>query len=292
MNLFKHPTWILIKDRLWAYTQLMNMHRPVDLPLLLWPVVWSFAWSAGERWELSTLVLFVLVLLLLRGAVLIFSIRLGLVQADTQTTTPYEQYCVAFMLVFLVLLLILLWQPEVLLLFVAVCFAGGYLFLMRRTYLAQMVLAAAVAWPVLAGFAVQAEINKLSWLVFTAAQLWVLAALILYYFPRRALNARDKILTLPLLLGSSSRYAVAALQFAALITLFLAGRQEALGIFFSLGLMVALAISLYQQFLIYRPEGENYIRAYRMNLWWGLAIFCGISFHFLCQAQGGCPGSI
>lgn len=292
MNLFKHPTWILIKDRLWAYTQLMNMHRPVALPLLLWPVVWSFAWSAGERWELSTLVLFVLVLLLLRGAVLIFSIRLGLVQADTQTTTPYEQYCVAFMLVFLVLLLILLWQPEVLLLFVAVCFAGGYLFLMRRTYLAQMVLAAAVAWPVLAGFAVQAEINKLSWLVFTAAQLWVLAALILYYFPRRALDARDKILTLPLLLGSSSRYAVAALQFAALITLFLAGRQEALGIFFSLGLMVALAISLYQQFLIYRPEGENYIRAYRMNLWWGLAIFCGISFHFLCQAQGGCPGSI
>ncbi|MCK5639512.1 MAG: UbiA family prenyltransferase [Gammaproteobacteria bacterium] len=292
MNLFKHSVWGLVRDRLRAYGQLMCLHRPIDLPLLIWPAIWSLIWSAGMQWDLTTFVLLVFVLLLLRGAVLITAVRQGLIRVNTQEITAYEQYCVALVLVFLALILILLWKLEALLLFIAVCLAGGYLFLLHRTYLAQVVLAAAIAWPVLAGFAVQGEIDKLSWLLFTAAQLWVLAALILYHFPGRALDARDKIYTLSLLFGSSSRYAVAALQLAALITLFLAGRQEALGIFFFLGLAVALTLSLYQQFLISRPEAEHYMRAYRLNAWWGLAVFCGISFHFLCQAQGSCPGSV
>ena len=70
------------------------------------------------------------------------------------------------------------------------------------------------------------------------------------------------------------------------------GRQSELGPFFISGLTAASALVIYQQLLLDRPKIQvGATTAYRMNIWLGIAIFCGILFHFFCLCNNSPIGN-
>jgi 4-hydroxybenzoate polyprenyltransferase len=71
------------------------------------------------------------------------------------------------------------------------------------------------------------------------------------------------------------------MQLMVLLALWLAGRELELGLWYGLGLAVAAAFALYQQFLIRERKPEECFKAFLNNNYFGLAIFAGIALDYL-----------
>lgn len=278
------PPWTGVRERLVRYGRLARANRPSDLPLFAWPALWGLWLGRAGHPSLGTVIIFLLALLLLRSGMWVAAPLLG-VPASTQGDNKRRErlwLTGALFLGGLAFALPLGWIT--LLLALSPAFAAVYPYLIRRSYLAQLTLAAATAWAAPVGFLLHgAAPGKLAGLLFVAALAWSAAALIQYSFPQRTAHARSGLRTLPLMFGNASALVVAALELTALLALWFAGRQAELGVFHTLGLATALGLTAYQYYLG-RFQGEGgWRRAYLANAWWGLAIFCGITFHYLCR---------
>ena len=273
-----HP----LRERMQAYARLARWNRPLDLFLLLWGIL-AATWlaSAGAP-DTAALAALLIAVVLLRSAV-----RIWLSRLDVQEEFHPELRRVALGVGLAGLCFALPLGWPLLLLPLALLSIGAALFFQRRTYLAQMGLALAVAWLVPAAYATQAVVpGKSAWLLFLAVLFWGAALVLLFYLPKRAADADENILTLPMLFGSLSRPAIAGFQLLAVLSLYLLGRQSELGIFFTLGLLTAAALTGYQQYLLYyHPDREGWRLALIANVWWGVAVFCGVAFHYLCACS-------
>lgn len=183
------------------------------------------------------------------------------------------------------LLLAVVGWPTLLISLCAAAVALSYPWLRRRTFLGELLLALAIAAASVSAFSAVALPNKTAWLVYTGAALWVTAWLTQYAALHLQQHARLGIRSLVMLFGSADRWLIATLQLSALLTLYLAGKQEKLGVFMGIGLVTAALLVLYQQWLMRGGNDDGYRRAYLNNVWFGIAVFCGIAFHYLCMAQ-------
>jgi 4-hydroxybenzoate polyprenyltransferase len=84
-----------------------------------------------------------------------------------------------------------------------------------------------------------------------------------------------------ILFGRADRGIVAALQSGALALLFAAGLLAGLSRWYWLGLAVAAATSVHQQYLIRNRDPGDCFRAFLNNNLFGLAVFGGILLHYL-----------
>ena len=79
-----------------------------------------------------------------------------------------------------------------------------------------------------------------------------------------------------ILFARHDRVAIALIQLVMLMVLVLIGIALAFSTGFYLGLFAALALMIYQYYLIRHREPSQCLRAFLNNHWVGLVIFCGI----------------
>jgi 4-hydroxybenzoate polyprenyltransferase len=162
--------------------------------------------------------------------------------------------------------------------------AALYPFMKRYTYLPQVFLGAAFSWAIPMAFAAQTgALPAISWLLFTAAVLWVTVYDTLYAMVDIEDDLKIGVKSTAILFGEADRLIIGMLQFLFLLTLWIIGRHLGLGGFYHLGLLAAGVLSLYQQYLIRRREPAACFKAFLNNHWLGAAVFAGLAAHYQFQ---------
>lgn len=277
------------RSRLRAYMALTRLDRPIGIWLLMWPMLWALWFAAGGIPSLKVLFIFVVGTVLTRSAGCAindyadrdFDARVARTNTRPLATgelVPHEALLIAAVLMLLAFALVLQTNPlTIKLSFVALLLAAIYPFAKRYTHLPQLVLGMAFSWAIPMAYA--AEINQLervTWLVFTASVLWAVAYDTEYAMADREDDLKIGIRSTAILFGETDIAMVGAIQALVLVTLVLVGRVLELGSIYYLGLGLALLLVIYQLYLIRHREPAKCIRAFLNNHYLGMIVFIGI----------------
>ena len=276
-----------------AMLQLIRFDRPIGTLLLLWPTLWAL-WIAAEGVpDFDLLVIFVLGTFLTRSAGCIVNdladrhvdgavARTSGRPLVTGAVSEKEALVLFLVLMLLAFGLVLLTNTlTIQLSIVAVLLASTYPFMKRYTHLPQVVLGLAFSWGIPMAFS--AQLNQLPpalWLLFLGNLWWIVAYDTKYAMVDREDDVLAGVKSTAILFGQFDRLAVAILQLLCLLTLYLAGREFSLGLYFKLSLIVAAAMFGYQQYLIRNRDRDACFKGFLHNNWVGLAIFVGIVLHY------------
>lgn len=291
-----HPAapadWLTrLRQRAPIWARLTRLDRPIGIYLLAWPTLWAL-WLAGAGDPgLKDVIVFLLGVVLMRSAGCVINDwadraidgQIARTQGRPLATgeaTSREALglCAALVALSASLLLFLplavFWWA-----FGALALAGVYPFMKRYTHLPQVVLGAAFAWAIpMAYVAVAGHPVKATWLLYCATVLWIVA-----YDTQYAMADRDDDLKLgvkstAILFGELDLATIASLQGLFLFTLWLLGRQLALGWPFSLSLLAAAGLFAWQYRMTANREPARCTAAFLHNHWVGGVIFAGVFF--------------
>ncbi|ALG66738.1 4-hydroxybenzoate octaprenyltransferase [Beggiatoa leptomitoformis] len=276
-------------NRLREYTILMRLHRPIGIYLLLWATLWA-VWIAGQGQPDGLIVLiFITGVVLMRSAGCVINdfadrhIDLHVQRTRDRPLTAGRISSREALLLFITLcliafLLVLFLNTKTILLSVgAVFFASLYPFTKRYTYLPQVFLGIAFGWGIPMAFT--AQLNELpysAWLLFLANLSWTVAYDTLYAMADKADDLKIGVKSSAILFGRWDKIIVAGLQLLTLCLLSLTGYLCERGLFFFLGLTVAMGLFIYQHYLIKDRDPSRCLQAFLHNHWVGLVIFFGI----------------
>ena len=285
-----------MKERLRQYAYLMRLHKPIGIFLLLWPTLWAL-WIAGEGYP-DPLVVFVFVsgVVLMRSAGCVINdyadrdfdphvARTRERPIAAGRVTPREALVLFAVLCLAAFALVLLMNS----LTVWMSLGGGllaatYPFMKRYTHLPQVYLGAAFGWAVPMAFAAQTgELPKVAWLLFVATVLWATAYDTMYGMVDREDDLKIGVKSTAILFGEADRVIIAVIQGVLLIALVLAGQSAGLGGYYYFGLLLALGLVFYQQYLIREREPAACFKAFLNNNWFGAAVFGGILLDYLAN---------
>jgi 4-hydroxybenzoate polyprenyltransferase len=267
----------------------MRFDRPIGIFLLLWPALWAL-WIAGEgRPDFLVTIVIVLGVVLMRAAGCVINdyadrdidpyvqrtqarpIASGKVSSK-QALILFSGLCLtAFGLV-----LLLNWMT-ILLSFVGVILAASYPFMKRYTYFPQAYLGLAFGWAVPMSFAAQTQqIPEVAWLLYLATLLWALAYDTMYALADRDDDMKIGVKSTAILFDGLDRVFIAMFQVFVLLILYGIGEMLDFKWPYNLGLAVATALCVYQQYLIRHRNPVDSIKAFLNNNWLGMAVFIGI----------------
>jgi 4-hydroxybenzoate polyprenyltransferase len=285
-----------LKTQLPHYARLMRLDRPIGTYLLLWPALWAL-WLAGDgtpRWQL--LVIFALGTLLMRSAGCVINDYADrhfdpMVQRTrerpmaTGAVSEVEALLLFALLCLAALGLVLLTNPlTVYLSFIAVALAATYPFMKRYTHLPQLALGAAFSWSIPMAFSAQCnELPAALWLLYGANLVWTVVYDTFYAMVDREDDVLIGIKSTAILFGEGERAITTCLQAVVILLLVLTGRQFALGLYYYLGVAVAGALFVQQQYLIRGRRREQCFKAFLDNNRVGAAIFLGLALDYLLR---------
>jgi 4-hydroxybenzoate polyprenyltransferase len=279
-----------MKQKFIDYLQLMRLHRPIGIFLLLWPTLWALWLAAAGPPSLHVLLVFVLGTVLMRSAGCAINdfadrdfdphvarTRERPIAAGRVAPDEAVRLFVAIALIAFGLLSSLRNVPALLLSVPAAVLAASYPFTKRFFSMPQAVLGVAFSWGIPMAFAaVQRHVDWPLALGLMAANLcWVIAYDTFYAMVDRADDLKVGVRSSAILFGRYDRLITALLQAATLLILAFLGRG--LGLYFGLGLGVALLLALYQQWLIRDRDPARCFRAFLNNNYFGAAIFAGLA---------------
>ena len=277
------------RDRLYHYYLLVRLHRPIGILLLLWPALWAL-WLAGAgqpHW--SVVLIFVLGVVLMRSAGCAINdyadrhfdghvARTNQRPLATGQVTPREAIGV-FMVLSLIafaLVLQLNWQT-IALSVVALALTFVYPFMKRFTHVPQLFLGAAFGWAIPMAFAaITGAIPFYAWVLFVATLIWALVYDTQYAMVDREDDLKIGIKSTAILFGRWDRLTIGLLQLLMLGLLVWIGEETGRGVFYLLGLLVAAALAVYQQYLIRRRDPSLCFQAFLNNNYFGMAVFIGL----------------
>lgn len=278
-------------SKLKLYVQLMRLHKPIGIYLLLWPTLWSL-WLATDQLfpSISNLIIFVLGVVLMRSAGCVindFADRKidGHVKrtedrplASGKVSTQ-EALILFSVLVIAAFLLVLMTNLLTIQLSIGgVLLACSYPFMKRFTYLPQVVLGAAFAWSIPMAFAEESGSIKLeAWLVYLAVVLWTVVYDTFYAMVDRDDDLKIGVKSTAILFGEQDKIITGFLQLLTLYTLAMVGQRFELSLPYYLSLGVVAALFTYQQWLIRFRDRDACFKAFLNNHWAGLAVFAGIA---------------
>lgn len=277
-----------------SYARLMRLDRPIGTYLVLWPTLWAL-WIAAKGFpQLHVLVIFILGVVLMRAAgCVINDIADRHVDGHVKRTrqrplvlgdvSAGEAAVLFVVLGFLAFLLVLFTNRlTVYLSFGGILLAVCYPFMKRYTHLPQVVLGAAFAWSVPMAFAAQTgALNQHIWLLYTAVVLWTVSYDTFYAMVDRDDDIRIGVKSTAILFGENDRLITGMLQFLFVLALGLVGQRFSLGWIYSIAVVVAGGLMVYQQYLIRTRERDAYFKAFLNNNWVGMVVFIGILADYL-----------
>ncbi|SEP90970.1 4-hydroxybenzoate polyprenyltransferase [Solimonas aquatica] len=283
-------------SRLADYAQLMRLHRPIGIYLLLWPTLWAL-WLAADGWPgWHLLLVFVLGTVLMRSAgcaINDFADR----DFDPHVARTRERPLAAgrvkpgealrlFVLVSLIafgLLSSLHNLQAIWLSLPAVLLAGAYPFAKRHLDIPQAILGLAFSAGIPMAFA--AARHDVDWPLATsliaANLLWVISYDTYYAMTDREDDLKIGVRSSAILFGRHDRLITALTQALSLAILLGVGLATQRGAWFYAGLAVATLCALYEQWLIREREPQACFRAFLHAHYSGLAIWLGLVLDFL-----------
>ena len=275
------------------YIELMRLDRPIGTYLLLWPTLWAL-WLAAEGVpDISTLIIFVLGVILMRAAGCVINDYAdrdfdGHVERTRERPLATgrisaRQALTAFaVLVGLSGLLVLLTNAlTIQLAFVGVGLAALYPFCKRFTFYPQVVLGAAFSWAIPMAFAAQAGTLPMPlWLLFIANLLWTVAYDTEYAMCDREDDLRIGIKSTAILFGDADRLITGLLQGLTLVCLLLVGARFGLGLYYYLGLLGMTLGFAWQHWLMRERERLACLQAFLSNHWAGMLVFIGLALDY------------
>ena len=281
------------RGKLALYADLIRLDKPVGWLLLLWPTLWAL-WIASKGVPtLHLLAVFVPGVFLTRSAGVVVN---DLVDRDfdlyvertrnrpvtTGSVSKKEACGVIAVLALCAFLLVLTTNLLTVLLSVfAVCLTLLYPFMKRYTYLPQVFLGFAFSWGIPMAFAAATgAVPAIAWLIFAANMLWVLIYDTMYAMVDRDDDLRIGVKSTAILLDDADRVIIGIIQVMFMAALYSIGRQTGLGPAYYAALLVAAALFIYQQYLIYDRKPGRCFKAFLNNNWVGVAIFSGIALSY------------
>lgn len=280
-------------ERGFQYYLLARFDRPIGIFLLLWPTLWAL-WIAAKGWpDGHVLTVFVLGVVLMRAAGCVINDYADR-KIDTHVrrtrhrpiasgqVSEREALILFAALCLLALLLVMTLTREVVLLaFVGAFLAASYPFVKRFTHLPQVYLGMAFGWAVPMAFMAQTGgVSVVAWLLFIATVLWATAYDTMYAMVDRRDDLRIGVKSTAILFGEADRLIIGIIQALFFIVLLLIGMRLEMGIWYSAGLLVALALAGYQQYLLRKRDEMDCFKAFLNNNWLGAAVFAGIVLHY------------
>ncbi|WP_455202884.1 4-hydroxybenzoate octaprenyltransferase [Kaarinaea lacus] len=282
-----------LKDRCLQYALLMRFDRPIGIYLLLWPTLWAL-WIAGEGVP-DTWITFVFLMgvILMRAAGCIINDfadrdidphvqRTQYRPLATGAVSVKEAMILFFTLGLIAFALVLFTNGlTVMLSFVAVALAALYPFTKRYTYMPQAFLGLAFGWAVPMAFAAQTgAIPEIAWLILTATVLWATAYDTMYAMVDRLDDIRIGVKSTAILFGEADLVIIGFIQVLFFLTMIIVANKLELGVYYYLGLLVAIGFGVYQQYLIRERQPEKCLKAFLNNNYLGASIFAGIALHY------------
>ena len=283
-----------IKERLHQYYLLMRMDKPIGTYLLIWPTFWAL-WIAAEGLPpLPILIIFSLGVFVMRSAGCVINdyadrnIDSAVERTKHRPITsgkvsPNEALKLFFVAILLAFILVLFLNVYTIALsLIALLLAAVYPFMKRYTHYPQIVLGMAFSWSIPMGFAAQLNtIPYIAWLLYVVTIFWIVVYDTMYAMVDREEDLKIGVKSTAIIFAENDKIILALLQ-----TLFLAGMAFIAytlkaGIYFYLGILAALILSLYQQYLIRHREKKACFTAFLNNNWLGMAIFIGIVLNYL-----------
>ncbi|MCH9698495.1 MAG: 4-hydroxybenzoate octaprenyltransferase [Gammaproteobacteria bacterium] len=283
-----------MKEKFELYWRLMRFDRPIGIFLLLWPALWAL-WVAGEGApDILVTVVIVSGVVLMRAAGCVINdyadreidphvertrfrpIAAGLV-SEKEALMLFAGLClVAFGLV------LLLNVKTILLSFVGLLLAASYPFMKRYTFFPQAYLGLAFGWAVPMSFAAQINtVPAVAWMLYLATLFWALAYDTMYAMADREDDLKIGVKSTAILFDGLDRVFIAMFQAFVLILLYGIGQTLEFGWPYSLGLLIAAGLSVYQQYLIRDRDPGQCIQAFLNNNLLGMSVFAGLALQFL-----------
>jgi 4-hydroxybenzoate polyprenyltransferase len=279
----------ILLSKLNNYVRLVRLHRPIGILLLLWPTLWAL-WLAGNgQPNLTTVLVFVLGVILTRSAGCAINdyadrnfdglvTRTQLRPIVTGEVSPQEAIGVFLVLSIAAFLLVLTQNLlTVSLAIIAFSLMIIYPFTKRFIHIPQLILGAAFGWAIpMAYAALTGNIPAIAWWLFAAALMWALIYDTEYAMVDKDDDCKIGIKSSAIFFGIYDRLIIGILQISMLILLMNIGIYVGLKYWFMLSLIIALGLSIYQQYLIFRREPKDCFQAFLHNHYFGMTIFIGI----------------
>jgi 4-hydroxybenzoate polyprenyltransferase len=275
------------------YALLMRLDRPIGILLLLWPTLWGL-WIAGDgRPDGVVLTVFVLGVVLMRSAGCVindYADRAFDPHVERTRNRPLAAGRVsvrAALSLFVLLclaafaLVLLTNRLAVMLSIVGAALAASYPFMKRFTHMPQFFLGAAFGWAIPMAFAAQTgAVPAIAWVLFLANVCWSVAYDTAYAMVDREDDVRIGVKSTAILFAGFDRAMIGLFHAGTLALLVVAGRMAGLGGSYYLGLALASALAVYQQYLLRGRSRDGSFRAFLNNNWFGAAVFAGLALHY------------
>ncbi len=279
--------------RLKLYWQLTRFDKPIGILLLLWPTL-SALWLASKGmpdWHL--VFIFTLGTILMRAAGCAMNDyadrkfdKLVRRTAERPLTSGkiagWEALAVAAVLTLSAFYLILPLNGLTKLMSVgAVLIATSYPYFKRFFALPQAWLGIAFGFGIPMAYAAeQNQVPAVAWLLLLANVFWALAYDTEYAMVDKEDDLKIGIHTSAITLGRFDIAAIMLCYFANLAIITWVGLSYQLGIWFEVGMLLALVCAIYHYFLIRSRSREGCFKAFRHNNWLGCFVFLGIALDF------------
>jgi 4-hydroxybenzoate polyprenyltransferase len=275
------------------YAELMRLHKPIGIFLLLWPTMWALWLASYGRPNQHVFIVFVLGVLLTRSAGCVindfadrdFDARVQRTKdrpLANKRLDPAEALIVFVALSLVAVALVMtLDRTTQWLALAGAAMIVSYPFFKRFFVLPQAYLGAAFSWSIPMAYAAQTgSVPRLAWLLFIANILWTTAYDTMYAMVDREDDLKIGIKSSAILFGDADCAMIGLMQTMTLFALLLVGLDMRLGFWFYLGLSSAAFFAIYQQILISDREPQKCLRAFLNNNYFGMSVFTGIALHF------------
>jgi 4-hydroxybenzoate polyprenyltransferase len=286
--------WQHVKQRVYQYSLLTRLNKPIGIFLLLWPTLWAL-WVAAEGVpHLGVLTVFVLGVVLMRSAGCVINDYADR-EIDPRVNrtknrpiaagrvSPDEAMLLFIALCFSAFLLVLSMNTFTILLSLGgVLLAAVYPFMKSYTHMPQVVLGMAFGWSVPMAFAAQTNsVPKIAWLIYVATVLWAVIYDTMYAMADRMDDLKIGVKSTAILFGDADKIIIGVLQAMMLFSLYLIGQQAQLGMIFNIVILLVMLLMMYHQYLIRYRQPSSCINAFLNNNWIGAVVFAGIVISYL-----------
>lgn len=272
-----------------SYMRLTRLNRPIGIFLVAWPMLWA-VWLAAQGVP-NLWVLFVLIIgsILMRSAGCVMNdyadrhIDGHVKRTRTRPLATGEvgerEALVLFAILCLVAFLLTL-TLNVLTIIMA-CIGLGlavlYPFTKRMTHWPQSFLGLAFGWAVPMAFAAQAEhVPAGGWVLFVATLIWALIYDTFYAMVDRDDDLKIGVKSTAVLWGDRDLVYIGLFQILFYLLLIVVGVMFSLGFFYYLGLVAAIGMSVYHQWIARGREREVCFKVFMQHNFLGGIIFVGL----------------
>jgi 4-hydroxybenzoate polyprenyltransferase len=276
------------------FLELMRLNKPVGIYLLLWPTLWALWIAAKGIPDFSVLIIFTLGVVFMRSAGCVINdyadrnvdghVSRTIGRPLVTGAVGSKQALILFFGLLIASFVLVLFTNTltIKLSFAGAALAAIYPFMKRHTHLPQIFLGAAFSWAIPMAFAAQAnELPKYVWLIYMANLSWTVAYDTMYAMVDRDDDIKIGIKSTAILFADADKVMIAILQGITIFCLFLLGSELSLNVFYYLGLMVAIGLMTYQQWLIRARDKAGCFAGFINSHWVGVAVWLGLVLAYL-----------